>query len=284
MIESFIESWPLFASSYLAGWGLAILLATVGVVVVARDQIFLGAAVAQASVLGIALSVWVERCFELLGHHAHSREPVAGGMAVLFSALAALVTTGASARRESHEAITGWVFLFCSSAAVLLVAHSPLGLDELHRLMSSSIIGASAVDAALYLLLAAAAVVLALRVRDRLGLLVMDPAMAEAVGLRVRAWNVGLALVLGICVGLAIRSAGLLFSFGCLVLPALVAKHLCRELRPLFWLAPVLSLATSVAGFVLANHFDVPPAPMTVALLAFLLPLAWLRARGRAES
>ena len=277
MIQSFIESWPLFAWSYVAGWGLAALLAGVGVVVVARDQIFLGAAVAQASVLGIALSVWVERCFELLGRHEHHGEPVAGAMAVLFSALAALVTSGAAPRQDSHEAITGWVFLFCSSVAILLVSHSPLGLDEVHRLLSSSLIGASAFDGVLYVVLALATLALALRVRDRLVLLISDPLMAEVLGLRVRAWNVGLALVLGLVVGLAIRTSGLLYTFGCLVLPALLAKQICREVRPLFWVAPLLALGFAGAGFVVANHFDFPPAQMTVALLAAAWPLGRLR-------
>lgn len=279
MIASFIESWPLFQWTYLAGWGIAMMLATVGVAVVARDQIFLGAAVAQASMLGIALSVWVERCFELLGHHAHSSEPLAGALAVLFSVLAALVTACAEPRRESHEAITGWVFLFCSSVSILLVARSPLGLDEIHRLLSSSLIGATAGDAALYLLAAVLAIALALRLRDRLTLLISDPVMAEAMGMRVRRANLLLALALGLGVGLAIRSAGLLYTFGCLVLPPLLAKNLCREVRPLFWVAPLLALLVALPGFVLANHHDFPPAQMTVALLAALLPLVWLRTR-----
>jgi hypothetical protein len=66
---------------------------------------------------------------------------------------------------------------------------------------------------------------------------------------------------LGLAVGLSIRSAGMLYTFGCLVLPALVAKNICREVRPMFVVAPAVAVGTATVGFVLANHYDDPPRP-----------------------
>jgi ABC-type Mn2+/Zn2+ transport system permease subunit len=63
------------------------------------------------------------------------------------------------------------------------------------------------------------------------------------------------------------------------VLPALVARRLARESRPLLWLAPGVALAAALPGFVAAHVADVPPAQMTVALLCAALAVAWLRAR-----
>jgi ABC-type Mn2+/Zn2+ transport system permease subunit len=66
-----------------------------------------------------------------------------------------------------------------------------------------------------------------------------------------------------------------------LVLPALVAKNLCREVRPMFVVAPLVAICTAAIGFVLANHYDDPPAQMSVALLCLLLAIAWLVRRVR---
>jgi ABC-type Mn2+/Zn2+ transport system permease subunit len=44
VIDAFLASWPLFHTTYLAGAAIAVLLALVGVWVVAREQIFLGSA------------------------------------------------------------------------------------------------------------------------------------------------------------------------------------------------------------------------------------------------
>ena len=59
MIQDFAASWHLFHNSYLAGWLIGLLLALIGVLVVARNQIFIGVAVSQASTLGIALTMWL---------------------------------------------------------------------------------------------------------------------------------------------------------------------------------------------------------------------------------
>ena len=57
MITRFLASWALFSHAYITAWLIGILLSLVGVLVVARDQIFLGAAVAQAATLGIAVAM-----------------------------------------------------------------------------------------------------------------------------------------------------------------------------------------------------------------------------------
>ncbi len=147
MIHDFLSSWGLFQNTYLAGWAMGLLLSQVGVIVVARDQIFIGAAVSQASGLGIAWALWLG---DMLGHHAQhlSRSYLfLSAMSVAFSVGAALVTArGNDSGGESHEAVTGWVFLFSGSISSLILAHSPHGLDEIQRLASSSIIGATAAD------------------------------------------------------------------------------------------------------------------------------------------
>jgi ABC-type Mn2+/Zn2+ transport system permease subunit len=109
----------------------------------------------------------------------------------------------------------------------------------------------------------------------------MDPEMAAAVGMRTARWAAFMSAWLGLAVGLSIRTSGMLYTFGCLVLPALVAKNLCREVRPMFLVAPVVAVGTGAVGFVLANHYDFPPAQMTVALLSLLLTVAWLVPRMR---
>ena len=279
MIASFLDSWSLFQHSYLAGWLVAILLSVVGVVVVARNQIFLGAAVSQISTLGIAITLITCACFPAVAEHIEHNHGVAAVMAVLFSMLGAVVSSGVASSRESREAVTGWIFLVGASVSILIVAQSPLGMEEIHHLLSSSIIGATPLDVASFGAVALATIVLAMRVNRKLLLLTIDPAMAAAAGLRVPRWETGISVWLGLCVGMSIHSAGLLYTFGCLVLPALVAKHICREVRPMFVVAPIVALASSVAGFVLANGLDVPPGQMTVTILCGLLAAAWTARR-----
>lgn len=288
MLQDFWGSWDLFKYAYLEGWLVGLLLALVGVVVVARDQIFLGAAVSQASTLGIALALSLSTVFPF--HHLIDESPHGDSwfccdsfqavLAVVFSMLAALVTSWASrAKRESHEAITGWVFLLSSSLAVLLVARSQHGMEEVQRIVASktSIIGATVTDVKVFAVLLVITVLFIALAHRRLLLFVMDPPMASAVGLKVGRWAVGEALWLGLAVGLSIRASGMLQTFGSLVLPPLIAKNLCREVRWMFVVAPLVALVTNTVGFILANHFeDVPPTQVNVALASLLLLAVWL--------
>ena len=282
MIESFVESWALFQSVYLSGLLVATLLSVIGIAVVARDQIFLGAAVSQASLLGISAGIWLDGVVGgavggwLASDTVHS---LMGGVFAVAGSLA--ITATATRSRETREAITGWLFLLGSSASVLIVANSPHGMAEVTRLLSSTLIGANETDVAIFVaLLATTAMALALRWRPIL-LMLTDAETAQASGVAVQRWDGVLAVWLGMSVAWSIHVAGMVFTFGCLVLPGLVAKSFVREMRSLFFVAPLVALAATLTSFVVANAYDLPPGQLTVALLCAAQAVGWGIGGGR---
>jgi ABC-type Mn2+/Zn2+ transport system permease subunit len=277
VIQSFLDSWDLFHLTWISGWLIALLLSLVGTLVVARDQIFLGAAVAQSSTFGVAVALWIGGLGAAEALTWTHQEAFPAITAVGFSVAAALLAGRNEHRRESAEAVTGWLFLLSASGSILVVARSPHALEEVHRLVSSSIIGATETDVIVFGVHTLATTVFAGFFRRPLLFSTLDPDTALAHGLRVGLWTRASSLWLGLAVGLAIRSSGMLFTLGSLVLPALVARNLCREMRAMFIVAPSVGLAGSLAGFVLAHDWDLPPAQVTVALECLFLVLAWGR-------
>jgi zinc/manganese transport system permease protein len=276
VIAEFIASWPLFHNAYLAGWAIAVLLGLVGVVVVARDQIFVGAAISQASILGLTVGMWLSELTELGAGSWYELDAFVVLVGSGFAVLGALVTANpGSTTNESREAITGWVFLLGIGASVLLVAHSPHGLEEVHRLVVSTLIGATSVDVVVFAVMAAVTLAVFARWHDALLLLLMDPEMARAVGLRAMAWDRALYVWLGFTVAFSLRVSGMVYTFGCLVLPALFARIVCREARMTFVVAPAVALVATVVAFVLAHYYDFPPAHLAVTLLVGLVGSAW---------
>jgi ABC-type Mn2+/Zn2+ transport system permease subunit len=276
VIQSFLDAWPLFHNAFLAGFGIAFVLALLGIVVVARDQIFVGVAMSQASMLGIAVAMWgggflADTAVAWLG-----AEEASALWAVAFSVGCALAAARAEARGgETHEAITGWVFLAAGSISILILAHSPHGVEEIHRLVASSLIGAEQRDVIVFGVLAAVLTIVTARLRPQVMLYAMDPTMAVSVGMPVRTVSLLYSLALGVGVGLSIRVSGMLYTFGCLVLPAMAAKSLCREVRQMFWVAPAIGVWSAVVAFVVANHEDYPPAQMTVAVQSAAVVACW---------
>jgi ABC-type Mn2+/Zn2+ transport system permease subunit len=243
--------------------------------VVARDQIFVGAAISQASTLGIALGMSLGAALTSEGspwRSDHFLSVVAVACAI---GAALLIARTGAVGKESHEAVTGFVFLLGASASVLVIARSPHGLDEVQKLVASSVIGATINDVFLFGGLTAATAALVFMRRRPLVLFAMDPLMARAVGVS-RWWDSAAAAWLGLVMGVTIRSAGMLYAFGSLVLPALIAKNVCRATLPMFVVAPIVAVATAVTGFVAGNVLNMNEAQLTVTLLCVLLGAAWI--------
>ncbi|MGE0823598.1 MAG: metal ABC transporter permease [Candidatus Binatia bacterium] len=277
MIENFLSSWPLFQNAYLSGWLIAILLAIIGVFVVARDQIFIGAAVSQASLLGISIGIWLGSRLTLDETHWWRSEVFHSLMGGCFAIIAALLTARGekTAGRETHEAITGWVFLFAMSMSILLMAHSPHGLEEVNRLLSSTIIGATQTDVGIFSVMTTVTIILLSFYHRQALLVILDPEMARAVGLRVEIWEGAYAFWLGAIVGFSIHVSGVIYAFACLVLPPLAAKNISRDVHTLFVISPVLALSSGIVAFVLANHYDYPPGQMATTCLCCVVLIMW---------
>lgn len=283
MIHNFLSSWPLFHNTYLSGWLIGVLLSLVGIFVIARDQIFIGAAVSQASLLGIATGMWIGSALALDPQSWWRSDIFHAGLGGCFAVLAAVLTAGGGrgGNRASYEAITGWVFLLSASFSTLILSHSPHGREEAVRLLSSTIIGATRTDVWIFAILTAATAVALARWYRPILLVVLDPEMAQAVGLRTQRWDILFAVWLGAAVGFSTRVSGVVYTFAVLVLPPLIAQHLCREARSLFLLSPTIALLTGIGAFVLANHFDSPPGQMAAACLSVLFAATWSLRRVR---
>ncbi len=283
-IREFAQSWSLFGDSYLVGWLVLVLLSMVGVVVVARDQIFIGAAVAQASALGIAFALWLATLpglrglswLEAAGSDPHD-SPFVAAAAIVFSVAASVATSRAGlAGAMTHESLTGWIFLACASLSVLLVYHTPHGMEEVQRLLSPELIGATRGEVWLFAALAAGVGALLLLARRRALLVLTDEEMAAALGIRTWAWNLGFSVLLGLTVGLAIRCVGILYAFASLVLPCLAARNLCRRLFPMLLAGPAIGLGCGAVAFVVAHTADRPLVHVAVAVLSAAAAGTWL--------
>ncbi len=274
-IIEFLESWSLFGKPYALTLLASAVLAIVGVVTAARRQVFMAAAVAQASTFGYAL-------FALLAGATATQlgGDIGRDAVVIASAVAAALVTMLQPTRDTQggrldgDERTAAVFIAAGAGAILVLANAPAGMEQFRRMQTSSVIGATMMDVLLFASVLLALAVLIACFSRPLILMLADPVMASAVGLRVALWNVVIAVIAGLCVGLAVRSTGMLFAFGCLALPVMIAKQFCGEVRSLFWVSPLLASAFALVGLWLSYAADLPPGQVVVALLCVVLVIA----------
>ncbi len=280
MIQRFIDSWALFGQAYLVSLLCAGVLGLVGVVAVARRQVFIAASVSQASAFGFALVTFIAAVFLDAGAQAGLTGMVRDIVTVVAAVAAAFVTMllgagGQDGKRTDGDEMTAWVFIMSGACAELMLTNTPSGMEEYRRVQAPTVIGASTADVAVFGgLLFTGLVLLAMYWRE-LVLLLSDPVMAAAVGMKVKLWNVALALCVGLTVGLSVRSTGMVFTFGCVAFPAIICKQWCGQIKSLFFLAPVVAILMAFVGLWVSYNFKLPPGQVIVALLGTLALAAY---------
>lgn len=271
VMHAFLQSCDLFWQTYVCALLIAALLSTLGLVVVARQQVFLGVAISQCSMLGIATGLFLQTHFNLEYASTHATGLLTG-LAMAAAITASLTTTFLNKDPLFSEGIIGWIFLTASSLAILIVAKNPFGLEEVHRVLASNLFGANDADIAIlggFLLTCLFAI---LRYRRRLPLYLLDREMFEVThGQRqLRVWDFSTALFLGAVLGFCIRIGGILYCFGCLILPVLSVRLICRRFKQTLWFTPSFALGAAGLGLVLANAYDFPMGQFVVGIMGIL--------------
>lgn len=259
---------PFMRTALLAGLTLGGVCAYFGVHVVLRRIVFVGAALAQVSSMGVALGL-------LCGLN-----PSLTALVLTLGGVAAFAAQSRD-RRTAQEHVIGIAYAVAAALAVLFVARSAQGETHLLEVLSGNILTVDPNHLWWALLLCLAAVGVHQLLHKQFLYCAFDADTAQASGLRVGWWDLWFFILLGAVLALAIRLAGTLLVFGFLVLPALTGLALSRQLSRIYVVAVVSAMLATCAGLVLSYHIDLPSGPTIVACSFALLCLAWALARLR---
>ncbi len=259
-MSEWIETWrsPIAQDALRVGVILAIVGGYLGVYVVLKRIVFVGAALAQVSAAGVALAF-------LVGWN-----PLLS--AVLFALAGSLFFAQSwGERRVSREAVIGAVFLTFSALTVLLASKGAHGMEEVQHLLAGDILAVAPEEVGRIWILGVLVLAAFLLLRKEFLLVAFDAETAQALGYRTRWWEFAFYLMLGGFIGVVIHLVGLVLIFGYLVLPALGALMLARRMTQVVAVAVVNALIATVAGLLVSIIFDLPT---TATILVFMSLLA----------
>ena len=138
--------------------------------------------------------------------------------------------------------------------------------------------------------LAVVVVTLTLGLLPQLFAVASDPEFARVAGLRVRSYNLLVAVLAAVSVTVAMRTVGLLLVSALMVVPVATSQQLARSFRSTLLWAMVLGGVAAVGGLVvsawLSARATVAPGPsivlLALAMFAATWPVGvWLRRRRR---
>ncbi len=266
-----LETVLLFREALYGALVIAVACSVLGVYVVLRRIVFVGAAIAQLSSAGIALALFLSGMGIISGISAH---PTAFA---LFFGLAGAMFFGLGGGQRSGvppDATIGVAYAIAAAAGVLLIAKAKSG--EVHDIfLQGNILGITRADT-LVLLAVSIPVLLAHILFYKEFLFVsFDREMARTMGYRVTFWNLFLYFTLGLVIAFAMQFAGVILVFNFLVLPAVTGLLLARSMRSIFTIAVLSAVLAAVIGFTLSVPFDLPSGPAIIACSGVMALLAW---------
>ena len=252
---------------------VGLLCSFIGVYIVARRVVFLGAVLTQVSVLGLTMT------FLPLFALPHT----VGSLAVTLVTVLILsrLLTG---KKVPRDAVLGVVFSSSIALRILLTQKAArVEAAEVETLLRGDILFVT--PELFYMMLGAFAVAMPVYLLffKEFSYVAFDPEMAATQGYRTGFWDTLFYLLAGGVIAFATHMVGDLMVFGSLVLPPVTAMLLVRRVKTIFLLASLIGAATPVAGLLLAFRYDLPSSPAIVAVLFAVLAVAWLVSLARAR-
>lgn len=261
----------LFKDALYGALVIGLACSAVGVYVVLRRIVFVGAALAQLSSAGIALGLWLGGVGLALGFASHPL--VLSLVATLVGAL--FFGVGGSRGRIPEDATIGVTYAVAAAAGILLIAKAATG--EAHDIfLQGNILGITRTDTLVLLAVTVPVLLVHLLFYKEFLFVSFDRETARTLGYSVQRWNLLLYLTLGLVIAFSMQFAGVLLVFNFLVLPAVTGLLLARSMVGTFAWSIGSALLAALIGFSLSVPFDLPSGPAIIAVSGVLALIAWL--------
>lgn len=250
---------------------LSATLVYMGIHVLARQVIFVDLALAQIAALGATYAT-------VLGYEAtHPEDSLTVGlfsMAFTFVGAGLFAVTRMKRDRVPQEAFIGIVYAVASAAAILILARSPTGGEQLRHMLVGDILLASLprilTDAVLFSMVGVIHIVF----RRQFLAISMNASDAAASGINVRAWDLLFYLTFGVLVTRSVAVAGVLLVFSYLIIPAVIAQMWRDGVAARLVFGWAVAVVASIVGILGSFWGDFPTGPMVVVSLGSFLVLS----------
>ena len=285
---SFWAAYSFWRDSMVAVLLAAALCGYLGVYVVLRRVVFVGAALTQISGVGIATAFYLASFPLFASHGPHGGVPVLlepQVFSLVFAVAGAILFSfNRGGKRLASETVVGlgWVI---AAAGVLLILSSKRIAEEAHEvddlLYGTAVLVAPGQVAVLAAVVLGVLIVHVLFFKELL-FVTYDAEMAQTLGYRTVLWDMLLYVTFGVGISFAVRTVGALPAFAFLVVPAAGAQLLVWRAALMFPLAMLFAMLAGAIGYYLSFTRQLPTGAAIVAASAlFLLPGALRRLFGR---
>ena len=250
----------------MGGILVAILTSWMGILVVLRQSSFFGDAIAHASLMGVALGLYL----------GINPIVVAAGYAVFVSFILPFLKKHSGLPQDS---LLGFILPFSMGIGVILLSVIPGYQPELISFLFGSILAIGWSDVVITAFLAGITLLVMLALKGKLTFASFDSEYAKVTGINVTLVDTLYHVLLAITIVAGIRLVGIILVNALLVIPASTARLVARSLREMFMLTPILAVLIIVSGLFISFSWNIPSGP-TIAVdsgILFLITLVYTK-------
>jgi zinc/manganese transport system permease protein len=245
---------PFVRNAFIAGTLIAITAAIIGYFAVLRAQAFAAHALSHVGFAGATLSA-------LIGVN-----PLAGTLGFTLTAALGMGALGKNMRGRDIE--IGMILSLALGLGVLFLRLYTVSASEAVGVLFGSIFSITRADIMVTILLGFGTLIVVAIIFRPLLFVSIDPEVAEARGVPLKALSIMFMLLLAITVATAIQIVGVLLVFALVVAPAAAAQHLSRKPFSTIFISILFGLFFTWGGLLLALISNYPVSFFIAGLAA----------------
>ncbi len=255
LVEPFI-TYSFMRNALLACLVTSVMSGPLGVILVLRRLSLIGDALSHGILPGIALGYM----FFGLSLTAMSIGGVLVGILIA-------VLAGFYAKRThlNEDATLSGFYLFSLALGVLLLSTSQ-GNMKLAHLLFGNVLAITSQTLGMITTLSLITLIVFLFCYRTLMLSYFDPIFMQLAGVPVKAYNLIFLVLVVLNLVAACQSLGTLMALGIMMLPAVTANVLTRQLKYLFFFSSVIAFIASYVGLIVSYRLDFPTGPTIIVI------------------
>lgn len=276
----------LFPYAILGSIVAGIICSFLGVFVVSQRVVFLGAALTQAAIAGVAFSFLhlinleqiiadffgiqsVENSF--LHHFEHTF------FSLLFALIAVFIFSQSYRQKLlTTDSLLGIIFVVAIALRIIFIQKSPIAeVAEIESILKGDIlfIGSQEFYTLVVILFVIASIFFLFN--KQLKFVTFDADTASAHGMNARLWLLIFYITVGIGISLTTRFVGDVFTFAFLILPASIAILLAKRIINVFLYSIIIGALVPPIAIYFAFKLDVSSGPTAVVLVFIIFLLVY---------
>jgi len=277
----------LFPYAILGSIAAGIICSFLGVFVVSQRVVFLGAALTQAAIAGVAFSFLHIINLEQIIADLFGMQSIEGSFlhhfehtffSLLFAMIAVFIFSQSYRQKLfTTDSLLGIIFVVAIAIRIIFIQKSPIAeVAEIESILKGDILFIGSQEFyTLFLILFIIAFIFVL-FSKQLKFVTFDADTAAAHGLNDRLWLLIFYITVGIGISLTTRFVGDVFTFAFLILPASIAILLAKRIFNVFLYSIIIGALVPPIAIYFAFKLDVSSGPTAVVLVFIIFIIVYI--------